>query len=169
MTTVPALCTIKKSNFAISFTFKHPTLKKSFRPDLNQREQLEQIHQVRNERKTRINWAEWTRTWCTHDCHLKILLALLGESQRVTSQYGCPDAARMKQIQNLAKRVQEDMEEEENEPYVQLLTEIASCGLFCFSPSEKRAAMSVARRADEHDVTEPHATGDSPSDASVPF
>ena len=130
MTDVPALRFIKKSKFTVIFTFKPPTVKRSFRVDLNQRQQLDQIQQNRTDQKIRINWEEWTRTWSTHECQLKMLLALLAESQRVAYQVGCAGKGRIRLIRNLARRVEEDMMKEVKETCLPLLLEIAACGLF---------------------------------------
>ena len=63
-------------------------------------------------------------------CQLKMLLALLAESQRVAYQVGCAGKGRIRLIRNLARRVEEDMMKEVKETCLPLLLEIAACGLF---------------------------------------
>lgn len=120
----------KAPTFNVTFTFTKQTVKSAFREDLSHRRQISLIHQHRAEVRVKANWDDWLKTWTSKDCHRKILLSLLGEAgqNRITKSG--------KLAAWMAQRVNSCMAESEDDPYVQLLSEIASLGLF--RPSRTR-------------------------------
>ena len=116
---------VAKSSFNVIYTFTKPTVKQSFRNDLSQRRQLGLIHQYRADIRVKANWNDWLKTWTSKDCHRKMLLCLLGEAGQNRIAKSGKLAAWM------AQRINDMMaESEEEDPYVQLLSEIASLRLF---------------------------------------
>lgn len=121
---------VNKAVYTVAMTFSKPSIKTPFRKDLSHRRQLELIHQYRSEVRVKANWDEWLKTWSSQDCHLKFLLALLGEAKRVAADIGHPETARERVIVAMATHVVDEMKDPEDDHYVELLSEIASLGLF---------------------------------------
>ena len=133
----------KRKGFNVTMTFKKPSLKSTFRSDLSHRRQAETIRKYRADMSVKANWDEWLKTWTSHECHFKFLLAVLGEAKRVAASIGHPETAREHLIVRMANHVIDEMQDPREDHYIELLHEIATLRLFNLT---KAAIKEVTRR-----------------------